>query len=375
MKRPRIRYLGTPKGERMSANPTTGARESTQTINPLKALADFGQSVWLDYIRRSLITTGELARLIQEDGLRGMTSNPAIFEKAIAGSTDYSQALAELSKRNDLERQGHLRAARHPRYSGRRRRIARASTTSTKRRDGYVSLEVSPYLAHKTQETIDEARPPLESRRPREPDDQSSRHARRHSRISAAHQRRHQRQRHAAFRAGCLRASRRGLTSPALKHSRRSGGDVEPHRQRGQLFRQPHRHARRQHARCEHQEGEESIANSHCCASLQGKVAIANAKLAYQNYKEIFSGPRWQALAAARRANAARPVGQHQHQKSSLPRRAVRRRAHRPDTVNTIPPATYDAFRDHGHPRASSRRRCRRRAQDHGRSRPRRASP
>ena len=75
----------------MSANPTANARESTQTINPLKALADFGQSVWLDYIRRNLITRGELARLIQEDGLRGMTSNPAIFEKAIAGSTDYAE--------------------------------------------------------------------------------------------------------------------------------------------------------------------------------------------------------------------------------------------------------------------------------------------
>ena len=90
----------------MSANPTAGTRESTQTINPLKALADFGQSVWLDYIRRNLMTTGELARLIHEDGLRGMTSNPAIFEKAIAGSTDYSKTLEELAKRKDLDAKG-----------------------------------------------------------------------------------------------------------------------------------------------------------------------------------------------------------------------------------------------------------------------------
>ena len=57
--------------------------------NPLKALQEYGQSVWLDYIRRSLLTSGELRRLVEEDGLRGVTSNPAIFEKAIAGSTDY----------------------------------------------------------------------------------------------------------------------------------------------------------------------------------------------------------------------------------------------------------------------------------------------
>ena len=61
--------------------------------NPLKALNAFGQSVWLDYIRRSLISTGELARLIEQDGLRGVTSNPSIFEKAITGSTDYTKAL------------------------------------------------------------------------------------------------------------------------------------------------------------------------------------------------------------------------------------------------------------------------------------------
>ena len=68
----------------------TGILETAKATNPLKDLLKFGQSVWLDYIRRNLITSGELKRLIEEDGLRGMTSNPAIFEKAIAGSTDYA---------------------------------------------------------------------------------------------------------------------------------------------------------------------------------------------------------------------------------------------------------------------------------------------
>ena len=80
--------------------------DKKQSQNPLKALNGFGQSVWLDYIRRSLISTGELARLIEQDGLRGVTSNPSIFEKAITGSTDYSQALQELENRKDLDAKG-----------------------------------------------------------------------------------------------------------------------------------------------------------------------------------------------------------------------------------------------------------------------------
>src|SRR5215204_7396565 len=73
--------------------------DATDT-NPLKALQKYGQSVWLDYIRRNLLTSGELRRLVEEDGLCGMTSNPAIFEKAITGSTDYESALADLASRD-----------------------------------------------------------------------------------------------------------------------------------------------------------------------------------------------------------------------------------------------------------------------------------
>ena len=72
---------------------TSAAIAKEFPTNPLKALLGYGQSVWLDYIRRSLITSGELGRLIEEDGLRGVTSNPSIFEKAIAGSTDYKDIL------------------------------------------------------------------------------------------------------------------------------------------------------------------------------------------------------------------------------------------------------------------------------------------
>ena len=87
----------------ISAKPTTQSDDPKKSSNPIKALIGFGQSVWLDYIRRSLITTGELKRLMEEDGLRGVTSNPAIFEKAITGSNDYTQALQELMNRKDLD--------------------------------------------------------------------------------------------------------------------------------------------------------------------------------------------------------------------------------------------------------------------------------
>ena len=126
-------------------------------MNPLRELINFGQSVWLDYIRRHLITSGELARLVREDGLRGVTSNPSIFEKAIAGSTDYSDILEDLRKRKDLDAKGmyEVIAIRDIQDAA---DLLRPVYDQTKRRDGYVSMEVSPYLAYKTQETMDEAR-------------------------------------------------------------------------------------------------------------------------------------------------------------------------------------------------------------------------
>src|SRR5208282_6677482 len=139
-------------------NPTGTLENATQTaVNPLKELIKFGQSVWLDYIRRYLFTSGELKRLIDEDGLRGMTSNPSIFEKAIAGSDLYAKTLAELEKRKDLDAKGRYEelAIKDIQDAA---DFLRPLYQQTKKRDGYVSLEVSPYLAHQTQETLDEAR-------------------------------------------------------------------------------------------------------------------------------------------------------------------------------------------------------------------------
>ncbi len=142
-----------PTGVLENAKTTT----PTQTTNPLKDLLKFGQSVWLDYIRRNLITSGELKRLVDEDGLRGMTSNPAIFEKAISASTDYADLLQSLKSKPDLDAKGRyeILAIRDIQDAA---DILRPVYDSSKRHDGYVSLEVSPYLALDTQGTIAEAR-------------------------------------------------------------------------------------------------------------------------------------------------------------------------------------------------------------------------
>ena len=116
------------------------------TANPLVALAAHGQSVWLDYIRRSLIAGGELQRLMQEDGLRGVTSNPAIFEKAIAGSTDHAGALQRLAEQVGWGTQAlyeHL-AIRDIQDAA---DVLRPEYDRARRRDGYVSLEVSIRLS------------------------------------------------------------------------------------------------------------------------------------------------------------------------------------------------------------------------------------
>jgi transaldolase len=126
------------------------------TKNPLRKLEEFGQSIWLDYIRRQLITSGELRRLIEEDGLKGVTSNPAIFEKAIAGSNDYDEAIQALARQNksveeiyqaitveDIQGAADVFSPLYEKLDG---------------KDGFISLEVNPHLARDTEGTIAEAR-------------------------------------------------------------------------------------------------------------------------------------------------------------------------------------------------------------------------
>src|SRR5499427_5919195 len=135
----------------------SGVLEKGKAVNHLKELEQYGQSIWLDYIRRTLITSGELQRLIDDDGLRGITSNPSIFEKAISGSSDYSDLLNSLNSRSDLDAKARyeILAIRDIQDAA---DLLRPVYQASKRRDGYVSLEVSPTLARNTQGTIAEAR-------------------------------------------------------------------------------------------------------------------------------------------------------------------------------------------------------------------------
>jgi len=137
-----------------STIPNVGAGQGT---NPVKGLLAYGQSPWLDFIQRNILLNGELKRLIAEDGLRGMTSNPAIFEKAIGGaSTDYNDILSSPEAKT-LDAKGLYEkiAIRDVQDAT---DIFKAVYDESKRYDGYVSLEVSPTLANNTKDTIEEAR-------------------------------------------------------------------------------------------------------------------------------------------------------------------------------------------------------------------------
>ncbi len=333
-----------------TAKPTTATSSGKPADNPLKALAKFGQSVWLDYIRRDLLTTGELKRLIQKDGLRGMTSNPSIFEKAITGSTDYEQILKELEKREDLD------------ASGRYEQIAikdiqdaadtlRPVYDQTKKRDGYVSLEVSPYLAHETQETLQEARrlwkrvgrENLMIKVPGTPEG-----------IPAFQQ---------LIGEGInvnvtllfamdvyVRVAEAYIAG--LEQFAKNGGDVSRMASVASFF------ISRIDTLIDSELDEKIKRTSNAgeqaaLRNLKGKVAIANGKLTYQRYKEIFSGPRWQAL-AAKGGQTQRVLWASTSTKSPAYSDVYYvEELIGPDTVDTIPPATFDAFRDHGKPRAS----------------------
>jgi transaldolase/glucose-6-phosphate isomerase len=333
-----------------TAKPTPASSEGKPVENPLKALLGFGQSVWLDYIRRSLISTGELKRLIEEDGLRGVTSNPSIFEKAITGSTDYTQTLEELEKRKDLDAKAifDILAVKDIQDAT---DAFKQVYEETKRRDGYVSLEVSPYLAHKTQETLDEARRLWKLV------------GRPNTMIKVPGTK----EGIPAFQQLISEGININVTLlfaqdvyervaeayiAGLEEFAKKGGDLSRMASVASFF------VSRIDTLIDSQL-EDKIkkttdpAQQQKLPKLKGKVAIANAKLAYQSYKKIFSGPRWAAL-AARGAQTQRVLWASTSTKDpSFPDTYYVAELIGPDTVDTIPPATFDAFRDHGKPRAS----------------------
>lgn len=313
-------------------------------MNALQALQGCGQSVWLDYIRRNLLTSGELARLIEEDGLRGVTSNPAIFEKAIVGSTDYVDVLPALSSRypqaNALYEQVAIRDIQDAAD------VLRGVYDQTQARDGYVSLEVSPELAHETAGTLSEARrlwgevgrPNVMIKVPATPEGIPAVEQLIGEGINVnvtllfAQE----------FYERVARAYIAGLEKRAA-----TGGKLSHVASVASFF--ISRIDTAVDAILNEKLGESASASEQALLrSLQGKAAIANAKQAYQRYLEIFSGPRWQAL-AQQGAQSQRLLWASTSAKNPTYRDVIYvEELIGPGTVNTMPPATFDAFRDHG---------------------------
>jgi transaldolase / glucose-6-phosphate isomerase len=325
--------------------PNLGAKGA----NPLKGLLEYGQSPWMDYVRRDLLTSGTLKKLIQEDGLMGMTSNPTIFEKAITGSKDYADIL-ESPEAKKLDAKGVYEkiAIRDVQDAT---DIFKPVYQQTKRRDGYVSLEVSPLLANDTQGTIDEARRlwksvGRENVMIKVPGTKEGLPAIRqlleegiNINITLLFAQPVYEQVAEAFLA-------------ALEARAKKGQDISHIASVASFF------VSRIDTLIDSQIDAilktETDANRRALlTSLQGKIAIANAKLTYRKYQELVGGPRWKAL-AAKGAQPQRLLWASTSTKNPKYRDVlyVEELIGR-DTVDTIPPATFDAFRDHGRLRAS----------------------
>lgn len=318
-------------------------------MNPLQDLANVGQSVWLDFIRRDMLLNGGLSKMIREDGLRGMTSNPTIFEKAISAGTDYDAAIKELvaGKKTteeifDILSVADIQAACD---------AFRPVYDQTKGGDGFVSIEVAPGFARDTQGTIREARrlwklvdrPNCMVKIPATKEGIPAIEAclsegininitlifslQRYREVMDAFRR--------AIEARAKEGKTLGMASVASFFVSRIDAVVDKALQdKIQTSTSP-------------KEKDQLL-------ELLGKVAIANAKVAYQEFKKYFSGVWFEAL-KAKGAKVQRPLWastgtKNPHYSDVL----YVEELVGADTVNTVPPATMDAYRDHGKPKAGA---------------------
>jgi len=301
-------------------------------MTKLKELANLGQAIWLDYIRHTFITSGDLQALV-DDGLRGVTSNPSIFEKAIAGSSDYDQDLHRLvDEGRSVEEIYETLTLDDIRQAA---DVLRPLYDATDGRDGYVSLEVSPTLAHDTAGTVEEARrlfkaldrPNVMIKVPATaegiPAIERLIGAGINVNVTLMFSLDHYEAVSKAYLAGLEKLMAAGgdlskVASVASFFVSRVDRVVDP-----QL---------------------EKAGNT----KLQGKIAVANAKLAYARFREVFSGPRWERL-AGEGARVQRPLWASTSTKNPLYSDVLYvDHLIGPDTVNTVPPHTLKAFRDHG---------------------------
>ncbi|MFZ0216693.1 MAG: transaldolase [Candidatus Dormiibacterota bacterium] len=306
--------------------------------SPILQLQEAGQSVWLDNLARSLLTSGDLAKL-RDRGLSGLTSNPTIFDKAIAGSSDYDASIADLRERGkdadqirwELILQDIRDAAD----------VFRPVYDRTGGADGFVSIEVAPELADDTEGTIAMAA------------DLHARADRPNVMIKIP-----------ATKAG-LPAIRRTIAAginvnitlifaterydevvdaflSGLEDRVKAGGEL------GNLASVASFFVSRVDTKVDKALGELSADRQAEAKSLLGKAAIANSKVAYAHFKQLFSGPRWDALAAAG-AHPQRCLWASTSTKNpDYPDTYYVAQLIGPNTVDTMPPATIEAFDDHG---------------------------
>jgi transaldolase/glucose-6-phosphate isomerase len=318
-------------------------------LNPLKELNKFGQSVWHDYIRRAEILSGDLQRRIDEDGVSGVTSNPSTFEKTIAGSKDYDAAMSGLAKAGKEAPEIFESLAVEDTQSA--ADLFRPLYDSSGGRDGFVSLEVSPTLARDSAGTVAEAR------------------------------RLHQEVNRPNFLVK-VPATLEGLPAieqllgegininitllfavdryeqvanaylAALEKRAREGKPIDRVASVASVFVSRIDTLADQQLEARLRDAK-TLAEHHKIAGLLGKVAISSAKVIYQKFKEIFSSPRFQAL-AQKGARVQRPLWASTGAKN--PRYSDVLYVETligPDTINTMPTATLAAFRDHGKARAT----------------------
>jgi transaldolase / glucose-6-phosphate isomerase len=328
----------------MTTTTTLHNVNAVQGGNPLQALLAYGQSPWLDFIRRNILLNGDLKKMIANDGLRGMTSNPAIFEKAITAGDDYNDIIkapdAQSSTAMVLYEKIAIRDVQDAAD------IFKSVYTETKGRDGYVSLEVSPNLAFDTQATIDEARrlwkavnrPNVMIKIPATPQGVPA--------IRQALEEGININITLLFAQSAYEQVAEAYIA-ALEARAAKGQDVSRIASVASFF------VSRIDSLVDSnidalQKSETNSSKKALLESLRGKVAIANARRTYAKYQELVGGPRWKAL-AAKGAQTQRLLWASTSTKNPKYRDVLYvEELIGADTVDTIPPATFDAFRDHG---------------------------
>ena len=333
----------------MTTTTTVPNVNAVQGENPLRGLLAYGQSPWLDFIRRNILLNGDLKKMIANDGLRGMTSNPAIFEKAITAGDDYNDIIhAQDAKSSSAMALYEKIAIRDVQDAA---DIFRAVNTETKGRDGYVSLEVSPNLAFDTQATIEEARrlwktvsrPNVMIKIPATPQGLPAIRQALEDGININIT--------LLFAQSAYEQVAEAFLA-ALEARVAKGQDISQIASVASFF------VSRIDSLVDSKidatlKTETDAKKKGLLESLQGKVAIANARRTYQKYQELFGGSRWKAL-AAKGAQTQRLLWASTSTKNPKYRDVLYvEELIGADTVDTIPPATFDAFRDHGKLRPS----------------------